>query len=364
MSLQINYKNLLNSFIDNGKSYTLDVKDRLSKLFLYHNMGCVEEIMVSRNYNNGTFGVTPVNLVGIPNDIVGRVTGYHTTLKNSISTETTSIQTQLNLTSPTNNEKEYIKQVLHTTLDSQFSLIMNNLLTTVNSFRDLQNNLVSNSDQLNLITISNLDGNYINRNGGAVRVFSLTGMSSTVGVQFTSDYNTYSSYITNYITTYVNPTFTKNYPTGNEYFFFVDKMYTKELLDVKFTNNYVLQLTELLKYRESELYDNLLKVDPKGINGITDRVRREFKPKLDVLLKPWVKYDINLMNERFRDNVETGFEVLKGELTNFKNDIKIDYGIVTGTTQQTLLRDNLRDRERGTTTSDFNLKLPVQLYVS
>ena len=52
MDYTINYKNLLNTFVDESKAYSLDVKNRLHDLFLYHSMGAVEEIMFTRNFSS------------------------------------------------------------------------------------------------------------------------------------------------------------------------------------------------------------------------------------------------------------------------------------------------------------------------
>ena len=79
MAQDLNYKNLLNNFIDSSKLYALDVKTRLNNLFLYSSMGNVEEIMFSRNFHSGTLGTTQGSLVGIPNEVVSRITTYYTT---------------------------------------------------------------------------------------------------------------------------------------------------------------------------------------------------------------------------------------------------------------------------------------------
>ena len=56
MDQVINYKNLLNAFVDESKAYSLDVKNRLNETYLYYSMGLVEELMYSRNYTNGKLG--------------------------------------------------------------------------------------------------------------------------------------------------------------------------------------------------------------------------------------------------------------------------------------------------------------------
>ena len=93
---KIKYKNLLNSFVDGSKAYSLDLRNRIELLFLQYNLGLVEEFMYDRRFNTGTLGTGSSTLVGIPNDIFGRITTDYTQLKNSILTETTLIQTKLN----------------------------------------------------------------------------------------------------------------------------------------------------------------------------------------------------------------------------------------------------------------------------
>ena len=95
MDYTINYKNLLNTFVDESKAYSLDVKNRLHDLFLYHSMGAVEEIMFTRNFSAGILGTaTDARLVGVPREVITRITDYYTTLKNNISAETTTIHNQ------------------------------------------------------------------------------------------------------------------------------------------------------------------------------------------------------------------------------------------------------------------------------
>ena len=70
MPAELNYKNLLNLFVDRTKSYSLDTKTRLEDLYYQNSMGLVEEFMVSRNFSFGTLGSGNRNLVGIPKDVI------------------------------------------------------------------------------------------------------------------------------------------------------------------------------------------------------------------------------------------------------------------------------------------------------
>ena len=95
MTTTINYKNLFNNFIGNSNTYALDVTNRIKDLFLYNNMGIVEEFMYSRNFYLGDMSTMSVNMVGIPNELIERTTKYYEQLKLDITAQTTTIQTQL-----------------------------------------------------------------------------------------------------------------------------------------------------------------------------------------------------------------------------------------------------------------------------
>ena len=138
---KIKYKNLLNSFVDGSKSYSLDLKNRIELLFLQYNLGLVEEFMYNRKFNRGTLGTGNSTLVGIPNDIFGRIMTEYTQLKNNILAETTLIQTKLNTTSPLDEEKLYVKNILLDNLEEQLTNITNKVMSMVNSFRLQQKTL-------------------------------------------------------------------------------------------------------------------------------------------------------------------------------------------------------------------------------
>ena len=156
---QLQYKNLLNSFVEASKSYSLDIKNRIELMFLQYNLGLVEEFMYGRNFQTGTLGTGSGSLVGIPHDIFGRITTDYTQLKNNILAETTLIQTKLNTTSALDEEKLYVKNILLESLEEQLINITNTIMSTVNSFRAQQKNLTDTVDKLNFITNNSYDGN-------------------------------------------------------------------------------------------------------------------------------------------------------------------------------------------------------------
>ena len=93
MAKQINYKNLLNGFVDTSNAYTSDVNNRLKSLYFYYNMGCVEEYLHNRRFNSGSVGNSGNTkpFVGIPSQIFQTITTYYENLKSNISGETTDI---------------------------------------------------------------------------------------------------------------------------------------------------------------------------------------------------------------------------------------------------------------------------------
>ena len=360
MDYKINYKNLLNAFVEESHAYSLDVKNRLNDAFLYHSMGLVEEVMFSRNYKTGTLGSNSNgNLVGIPNKIISRITTYYETVKNNISAETTTIQTKLNICSPTVFEKQYVKNVLYNTLETQLNNTITQTMTLVNSLRDSQHKLVTTADKLNFVVNSSYDGQYLNPNGGRVVAFQLTGSTLTT---VRNNYDLSNGYLNVFINNHVNSGFTKNYPSNGEYLFFSPIIYTNEANS--FTFGYKPELHELLKYRKSTLYDDLTNVDTLGITGITPVTVRIFKPQLNNIIKEWIDYDISLMSSRFTSKLDGGYKTLKGVLNRYYSDFEVGYSINTGATAENTVRVNLRDKNIGISDSKFNYKLLNQLYIS
>jgi len=358
----LNYKELLNSFVDNSKAYGLDVKNRLNNLFLYYNMGCVEELMVSRNFTTGVFGATNSNLVGIPKDIISRISSYYTQLKSDISGETTTIQTQLNLVAPRDSEKEYIKSILNEYADQQLTNINTQLLTIINSFRRQQHQLTQNIDRLNFITTNSYDGQYLNKDGGRVLALQLT--ATTDVTNLTNNYNVSNTYLNNYISNYVTNIFPKNYPGTNEYIFFSNIIYTNDVMSFNFSGNYRSHLTELLEYRKDTLYKQLLKIDSSGINGLTYKTQNKFKPKLNNIVIEWVRYDVNLIYSRFTEGLNFGYNIFNGEMNKYYNNFDIGYTVNSGYAAQNLIVNNLRSMNIGNTDVSFNYKTMQQLYIS
>ena len=361
MDQVINYKNLLNAFVDESKAYSLDVKNRLNETYLYYSMGLVEELMYSRNYTNGKLGTNSNgNLVGIPNKIISRITNYYDTLKSNISAETTSIQTQLTECSPSEYEKLYVKNTLYNTLESQLNNTISEVMTVVNSFRDLQHKLSTTTDKLNFVTIENKDGQYINPNGGRVVAFDLTG--TTELNTLTTNYNTSNGYLNTFINNNVNSVFTRNYPNEGEYIFFSPLIYTNEAKS--FTFAYRTELEKLLKYRKNTLYNDLTRIDSLGVTGLTSVTQQVFKGKLNKILRVWVDYDTSLMNSRLTAKLDAGYETLVGDLNRYYSDFEVGYSINTGATAENTVRVNLRDKNIGISDSKFNYKLLNQLYIS
>tara|TARA_R100001509_G_scaffold92092_1_gene53186 strand:+ start:1838 stop:2965 length:1128 start_codon:yes stop_codon:yes gene_type:complete len=370
-----NYKNTINNFVDNSKAYSLDVKNRLTNLFLFNNMGLVEEVMHSRTFNLGklggdeSIGGLTTNLVGVPKELFQRIINYYTTIKTAISAETTSIQTNFNTLSPTNNEKLYIKEVLNKTLDQQFEYINNNLMEVVNSLRKSQFDLTKVVDKLNFITLNSYDGYYQNTFGGLVTVQQLTSSTTTLIQAYTGD----SLSLSNFIGEYVNPTFNRNYPAatlirGIEYLFFSNQVYTNNSLSFTFdgyiNDSYQEELKKLIRFRDGQLYNHLLKIDENGFKGIKLKTKIGFEPLLKNIVIPWIAYDLKFFKPRITNGIEAGYEVLDGQLSTYTSDFNIEFGTTTGATAQNILRNNLRERTNGVSDNKFNFKLERQLIIS
>ena len=80
----IKYRNLLNSFVDSGRAYSLGVKNELTELYLRQSMGLLEEFMYERNFVNGTIGSINGKLVGVPHKIFGEIMDQYITLKSCV----------------------------------------------------------------------------------------------------------------------------------------------------------------------------------------------------------------------------------------------------------------------------------------
>ena len=365
MDYTINYKNLLNTFVDESKAYSLDVKNRLHDLFLYHSMGAVEEIMFIRNFSDGILGTaTDARLVGVPREVITRITDYYTTLKNNISAETTTIQTELNTCSPSIPEKVYVQNLLYNTLETQLNNTMTQVITVVHSLRESQQKLAATADKLNFVTNNNgdigfFDGQYINPNGGRVVAFELTGTTLN---EVNTQYNVSNRYLNTFITNHVNSSFTKNYPGGGEYIFFSPIIYTNEANHFTFSNK--TELDKLLKYRKSTLYNDLTNIDPLGITGLTSVTEQVFKSKLNNIIKVWINYDTGLMTSRFTSNLDGGYKTLEGSLNRYYSDYNVGYSINTGVTEENIVRVNLINKNVGISNNKFNYKLLNQLYIS
>jgi|TARA_R100001463_G_scaffold12745_10_gene34352 gas vesicle protein len=362
MPAELNYKNLLNLFVDRTKSYSLDTKTRIEDLYYQNSMGLVEEFMVSRNFSFGTLGSGNRHLVGIPKDIIDRLNTYYITLKSNISAETTTIQSKLNECNPIKEEREYIKNLLDSTLEDQLGKTMSSVMNIVNSCREQQKSLTDTIDKLNLITVDSYDGQYINPGGGRVVALQLTAVTALNNL--TTSYNTSGGYLDAFVTNYINNNFSKGYVGGNEYIFFSNRMCTNKSKTFTFTQNYTRELEILTTNRKSDLYDNLFKRDSEGIKGLKYSTILMFQPRIDTMLKGWLNYDCNLFGGRIERGLNRGYSILEDNLNNYYTDYKIGYVINSGNTAQTLVRNSLISRNSGVQDGKFNYKLMQQLYIS
>ena len=359
---KIKYKNLLNSFVDGSKSYSLDIKNRIELLFLQYNLGLVEEFMYDRRFQTGTLGTGSGTLIGIPNNIFGRLTTDHSELKNNILSETTLIQTKLNITSASDEEKLYIKNILLEMLDEQLTNITNTIMSTVNSFRIQQKTLTDIADKLNFITNNSYDGKFLTPRGGQVTAYQLTATTDVTTLR--TEYNNSIELLNTYISKNVTPTFNRTYAGGSEYLFFSNKMYTNDAITFNFDGNYKNQLRTLLKYKDSNMYDKLLKIDPEGVNGIRYQIYADFKTLLDDIVISWVKYDTSNMESKITNGLLNGYSVLENNLNQYYRDFNVGYSVSTTVISEELVRADLVSRNVGSNNNNFNFKKLEQLYIS
>jgi len=298
----------------------------------------------------------------VPQFIIDDIVTKYTNLKNNINSGTTKIQTQFETLETNSKERNYVRLSLLNTLDEQLTNITNIIISTTNSFRQQQVNLVSSVDKLNLITINSYDGEYLTRVGGQVRAYQLTG--NTALSNLTTDYNHTALILNNYMTNRVLPTFNKNYPGGEEYLFFINRLCTNKAMAFNFKHGYKNQLVDILKYRNGELYDKLLKIDENSVNGIRYQTKRRFELLLQSTITKWLSYDLSLVRTRFDDSIYRGYDILESKMKNFNTPYNVGYGINTGSTAQNLVRNELKSRNVGTETTTFNHKMISQLYIS
>ena len=359
---KIKYKNLLNSFVDGSKSYSLDIRNRIELLFLQYNLGLVEEFMYDRRFDSGTLGTSSSTLVGIPNDIFGRIMTDYGQLKNNILSETTLIQTKLNTTLPLDEEKLYVKNILLDSLEDQLTHITNKVTSMVNSFRSQQKTLTDIADKLNFITNNSYDGRFTTPRGGTVKTYQLTATTDVTTLR--TEYNNSIGFLNTYITKNITPTFNRVYTGGSEYLFFSNKICTNDAITFNFNGNYKNQLNKILKYRDSDMYDKLLKIDPEGINGIRYQIYLEFKTLLDDIVMSWIRYDISSMEDKITNNLINGYSDLDGNLNNYYRDFNVGYSVVTSGAGPDLVRSDLISRNVGSNNNNFNFKKLEQLYIS
>tara|TARA_R110000765_G_scaffold423273_1_gene531910 strand:- start:279 stop:1358 length:1080 start_codon:yes stop_codon:yes gene_type:complete len=357
----LKYKNLLNSFVDYGRAYGQTTKNTINDMYLRFSMGLVEEYMYERKFTDGTMGGVASKMVGTPNKIFDEVLNQYNSLKTKIKTETSEIQKELLKLNVSTQEREYIKNTLLSTLESQLEHISSCVLTTTNTIRTAQNKVVDVVDKLNFVTTNNIDGKFMSKTGGMVKVFMLS--ASTELTQLKLDYTGSTKHLDGYIRNNISNVFTKSYPGGGEYLFFLNRLCTNDVKSFNFNGSYHTQIKEVLRYRDGKLYDKVTKVDDKMVNGIRPQIVNEFKKLLTLLITPWVEYDLSNYNDRIKDNLISGHETLVDNLTRFNSLYNIDYGTNNTSTEENLVITELKERNSGVRDNNFNHKRVNDLYI-
>jgi hypothetical protein len=357
----LKYKNLLNSFVDYGRAYGQTTKNTINEMYLRFSMGLVEEYMYERRFTDGTMGGTASKMVGIPNKIFEEVLNQYNALKTTIKNETSKIQTELLKINVTIKEREYIKNVLLETLETQLDQITSNILATTNTIRTTQNKVVNIVDKLNFVTTNNIDGKFISKSGGMVKVFMLS--ASTELTQLKTDYTGSTKHLDGYVRDNISNVFTKSYPGGAEYLFFLNRLCTNDMVSFNFNGSYGVEIEKVLMYRDGKLYDKLIKVDVNTIKGVSPQTAKTFKKLLTLLITPWIEYDLSNYNGRIKNNIISGHETLIENLTRFNTVYNVEYGTNNTNADETLVINELKERNNGVRDNNFNHKRVEDLYI-
>ena len=361
MSNMLKYKNLLNSFVDYGRAYALTTKNVINDMYLRFSMGLIEEYMYDRRFTEGIMGGVASKMVGIPNKIFDELLNQYNSLKTKIQNETSDIQKELLKLNVSIQEREYVKKVLLSTLESELGKITSSVLSTTNTIRTTQNNVVDVVDKLNFVTTNEIDGKFMSKSGGRVKVFTLS--ASTELTQLKNDYSGSTPHLDTYVRDNVSNTFTKSYPGGSEYIFFLHRLCTNDITSFNFKGSYNAQINEVLRYRNGKLYDELTKVDVNMVKGVKAQISSQFKKSLRLLITPWIEYDLSNYNYRVKNNLIGGYETLVDNLTKFNTLYDIDYGTNNTNTQENLVMTELKERNNGVRDGNFNYKRVADLYI-
>ena len=361
MSDTLKYKNLLNSFVDYGRAYGLTTKNVINDMYLRFSMGLIEEYMYERRFTEGTMGGVASKMVGVPNKIFDEVINQYNSLKTKIQNETSEIQKEFLKLNVSTQEREYVKKVLKKTLESELYNITNIILSTTNTIRTTQNNVVGVVDKLNFVTTNEIDGKFMSKSGGMVKVFMLS--ASTELTQLKNDYTGSTPYLDTYVRNNISNIFTKSYPGGSEYIFFLHRLCTNDIISFNFKGSYNTQIKEILRYRNGKLYDELTKVDVNMIKGVKAQISSQFKKSLRLLITPWIKHDLSNYNYRIKNNLIGGYETLVDSFTKFTTLYDIEYGTNNTSTEENLVMTELKERNNGVRDNNFNHKRVTDLYI-
>ena len=306
-------------------------------------------------------GVTS-NVVGMQSKIFDEVINQYDSLKIKIKNETSEIQKELLKLNVSIQEKEYVKKVLLTTLEEQLDLITSKILSTTNIIRTSQNKLVDVIDKLNFVVTNNLDGKFMSKYGGKVKVFTLS--ASTELTQLKVDYTGSTKHLDEYVRDNVTNVFTKSYPGGGEYLFFLNRLCTNDMISFNFSGSYNSEIEKILPYRDGTLYDKLTKSDDTMTNGVSLQTSKIFRKLLKSLITPWIQFDLSNYNNRIENKIIGGHETLVDNLTRFNTVYDIKYGTNNTSYEEMLVVNELKERNNGVRDDNFNHKRVTDLYIS
>ena len=297
----VNYKVLYNTFLKNVKDYSTLTNTTFIDLYTQKGHGVLEEIFEDVGYEWGNIMDTSMNIVGYPNNGLKRLDNRYTELVNSITTETTNLQTQLPITSSV-YDREYIKQVLLKHSKDSWVSIRQVVTKFLIELRDSQILMTKSVDKLNLS--AGLVGGYLTGSSanGLVNYTLTSGATiQTLRNKVSNTSNDFEKFCSTMFGSVKN-NYESNIVYNNEYLFFIS-----ELSDISI-KNYMSSHTrygyaeKLIRYRNNKLINDLTKVKTKYKKGVDKKIVGEYRKNILKFAITLLDYDTKQYEIYFSKN--------------------------------------------------------------
>jgi len=351
---QVEYKTLYNTFLSNTKNYSEFINTGFIDIYQRKGHGVLEEVFKEVNYDWGNIMNTPVSIVGIPKNGLKRLDEKYTTLKNSITAETTNIQKQLPEEAGT-LDKEYVKKVLLKYAKNSWKDLRKLTTQFVIELRDNQLALSTSADKLNLVS-SYMAGYLTGSSGNGLANFDLTSGSSITNLN-TAASNTSSKLkeFCSEIDGIVSHKYNSQLEYPNEYLFFIDRLMNNEIIRYMDSHIRYPYAANLIRYRSDELIKELIKHRTKYKSGLSKDISEKYKLNL-------LKFSIVLLNY---DTKKYEKYFAKYEIPNLIKQIKgipkeidkFEVNFTQNNSELSLVRRFFDSTIMGTANSGYNLKV-------